>query len=121
MRAISFYDADGRIISTLVGDDASIEASIAESEYDYVDGEWYGKPVYVLDGVVTDRPANTTTLNGLTLENVPVPAVVRIGTEIYDTNEATVELSFPFSGTYNVTVISFPYLDKEFQVENPAS
>lgn len=120
MKIISFYDAAGKIISTLTGTDESIELNITESEYDYVEGDWYGKPVYVLNGVVTDKPANPATLNGMTLQNVPVPAKVKIGQEYYDTDEATVELSFPFAGTYNVTVIAFPYLDKEFQVENPA-
>ena len=120
MSSISFYDSTGRI--TGQSDfPPSIEQMIKELTPDpWVDGAWFGKPVYVLSGEVTPRPVNPVTLSGFTLNNVPVPATVKINDTSYETNESQVELGFNLPGTYKVLVSAWPYLDKEFQIENPA-
>lgn len=120
MRTVSFYDETGRVITTVTGSDSSIEATIAITNMPYVEGDWFGKPVYVLNGLVTDRPENPAALSGLTLLNVPVPSIIQIGNQAYDATESTVDFEFNLPGTYIVKVIAWPYLDKEFTVENSA-
>jgi hypothetical protein len=117
---ISFYNARGEFTSMLSGDEPVIELTKQMSTDDWVDGEWYGKPFYVLTGEVVPRPENPATVSGQTLENVPVPATVIVNGTSYETNESIVELGFSQPGTYAVKVVAWPYLDKEFQVENPA-
>jgi hypothetical protein len=117
---ISFYDSTGKIIG-MASSQAEVMPMIKENTTDpYVDGEWFGHPVYVLDGQVTPRPANPSVLTGTTLTNVPVPATIKINDATYESNESRVELGFSQPGTYRVTVIAWPNLDKEFQIENPA-
>lgn len=118
--AISFYDSKGEFTGTLSGDASVMAKTLEVNTKPWVAGEWFGKPYYVLNGVATAKPVNPTTVSGDTLLNVPIPAKVLINNAPYDTNEATVELSFTHPGTYNVKVIAWPYLDKEFLIENPA-
>lgn len=120
MQAVSIYNQRGEIVTTLRGDTAAIDNTLENTGASWVDGDWLGKPVYVLNGEVVPRPENPTTLHGLTLENVPVPSTIVIGGTYYEATESTVELSFNLPGTYRVKVISWPYLDKEITVENPA-
>lgn len=118
--AISYYDKDGRITGELSGDAVAINLTKELTTQSWVDGMWFWKPVYVLDGEVVDRPENPATVSGSALENVPVPATIIINGTSYDTNESRVELGFSQPGTYDVKVVAWPYLDKEFTVENPA-
>lgn len=61
---------------------------------------------------LTARPASPITLDGTTLLNVPAGAIVNIdGTEEVVETAEDVELVFPLSGTYEVRVKHFPYLD----------
>lgn len=121
MSTISFYDATGKITGS-----AEFSPGISDMIKDltpdpFVDGDWFGKPVYVLNGEVTDRPENPTTIAEFVLSNVPVPSTIKINDATYEAYESEVELSFSQIGTYTVKVISpWPILDKEFQVENPA-
>lgn len=117
---ISFYNERGEITAVLTGDTPVLNLTKELSEDPWIEGEWYGQPVYVLNGEVVPRPENPTTISGLTLSNVPVPAQVVIDTTVYETNVSTVELAFDYPGTHTVKVIAWPHLDKEFQVENPA-
>lgn len=117
---ISFYNERGEIISVLTGDSPVLDLTKELSQDPWVEGEWYGQPVYVLNGEVVPRPENPTIVSGQTLENVPVPATVIINGVRYETNESRVELGFSQPGTYAVRVVAWPYLDKEFTVENPA-
>lgn len=120
MKTVSFYDDSGKILGTLVGSDESIETTIQESNYKWIAGDWFGKPVYVKNGEITDLMPNPTTIQGFTLNDVPIPSTIVINNQYYESNDSTVNLSFEFPGTYNVRIISFPYLTKEFKVENPA-
>ena len=120
MEAISLYDDRGEIHTTIRGDAVAIQTTIDNTTDQWVDGDWFGLPKYVSNGEVLDRPVNPATASGMTLLNVPVPATLLIGREIYDVTESTVELEFNLPGTYTVKVIAWPYLDKEFTIENPA-
>ena len=117
---ISYYDETGRITGMSYSQPSTMPM-IKECTTDpFVNGNWFGKDVYVLNGEVVDRPENPTTLVGQVLENVPVPATVIINGTNYETNVSRVELGFSQPGTYAVKVVAWPYLDKEFSVENPA-
>lgn len=121
MKVISTYDPQtGKIDSVISGDEAAVQTTIETLEEPWVEGDWFEKGKYVLNGEVVDQPVNPTTLSWLTLNNVPVPATVWIDSSEYQTNESTVELEFSFPGKHKVKVVAFPYLDAEFEIENPA-
>ena len=62
--------------------------------------------------ILTARPASPITLDGTTLKDVPAGAIINIdGTEEVIETAEDVELVFPLSGTYEVRVKHFPYLD----------
>ena len=118
--AITFYNERGEFTAVLTGDTPVIELTKELAEDPWIEGEWFGKPFYALDGEAVPRPENPTVLDGHTLLDVPVPAKVHVNKNVNDTNESTVELTFTQPGTYAVKVEAWPHLDKEFQVENPA-
>lgn len=72
---------------------------------------------YVLNGVITPRPTQQTTLDGLTLNNLPQPCQLLIDGTAYDLDTPTIELEFDEPGTYKVQILAFPYLDMEFTIE----
>ena len=75
---------------------------------------------YVLNGAITPRPANTATISGMTISNVPNPSTVTIaGGSPTTVTDGEVDLSFTQPGTYTVVVSSWPMLDATFQVTQP--
>ena len=79
-------------------------------------GEGRAETHYVADGQVLVRPANTATLDGMTLKNLPNPCVITIQGVAHDCTDDTADLSFSQPGTFDVTVSAFPMLDATFQV-----
>jgi hypothetical protein len=118
--AISYYDEDGRITGEMTGDAAAVNLTKQLTTQPWVDGLLFNKNMYVLNGKAVARPDNPTTVSGQTLDNVPTPATIIINGTSYDINESRVELGFSQPGTYDVKVVAWPYLDKEFSVENSA-
>ena len=114
---ISYYDAEGRITGQLSGDAAVIELTKELTTESWVEGEWFGKPVYVLDGEVLDRPVCPAIFEAGALINLPVPCVIDINGTKYDCNEESADLDLG-AGSHTITVIAFPYLDGVFYVEN---
>lgn len=119
MPTISFYDAaTGRL-------DGWIDAprdilDLNKVGRSWVDGRFEGGTHYVRDGAAILRPANPAVLTGLQLSGLPVPCTIRINGTAYPCSEAVADLQFDQPGTYAVRVEAWPYLDKEFNVENPA-
>lgn len=117
---ITQYDPDtGEMDAVLSADTPIIESTKAANPY-WIDGQWDGDTHYVVDGEAVPRPENPTTLDGMTLRNVPVPATLTINETEYQTDSDTVELGFDYPGTYRVIVRAFPYLDKELTIEDTA-
>lgn len=116
---ISFYNERGEFTGSVGSDEAGILLNKEHATQPWVDGDWYGKDVYVADGEVRPRPANPARLDGMTLRDLPTPGTIHIGDAQYPYDEPTVDLEFEHPGTYKVRVESWPYLDKEFDVENP--
>lgn len=74
---------------------------------------------YVENGVLALKMPNPCVLSGMTITEIPGPAMIRIGLyDLYPCDDGTAELSFNLPGTYMVTVECFPYLDKIFEVTN---
>lgn len=72
---------------------------------------------YVVDGVVTPRPANPATLSadGLTIENLPIPCRLFAWNQWYDCTDAIAEFDSDAIGE-SVIVSAFPYMDKTFKM-----
>jgi hypothetical protein len=75
------------------------------------------KTDYILNGAVTPRPTNPTTLSGMKLLNVPNPSTVTIaGVNPQTVTDGEVDLEFTQPGTYTIVVSSWPALDATFTV-----
>ena len=117
MAAITFYDEKGQFTGELFGDAIVIELNKTLTENAWVDGAWYGKPYYALDGEAAERAECPAVLTGLILTELPVPCVIEINGTKYDSDDATVELDLG-TGEHKITIIAWPYLDGVFNVEN---
>lgn len=85
-----------------------------------VKGKGHWDTDYVLDGVITQRPANPSTISGMKISNVPNPSTVTIdGVNPTTVTDGEVDLAFTLPGTYKVVVSSWPALDAVFEVTQP--
>lgn len=122
---ISFYDAAGKITGMASAEPAVMEM-LKEHSLDipnaqpFVEGEWFDKGVYVVNGVVTDRPACPAILVANTLNGLPVPCEIKVNDSAYHCDESSATLEFNQPGTYAIKVVAWPYLDGEFEIVNPA-
>ena len=117
MNAISFYEPDGRIVSQLIGDLVAIESTKENTTELWVDGYFDGNTHYVDNGEAISRPVNPAVLNMLTIKKLPTPCKIIINSTEYDCDESEIELDLPMSTSYKIKVLSFPYLDAEFEIE----
>jgi hypothetical protein len=116
--AISLYNEEGRVVATIDGDPTTLQCTMEHTDQPWVEGDLDPEEFYVVLGKPVKRPEMNAFIIGKTLSGLPTPAVLCINDKTYDVSESTVELEFNFSGTYKVTVSSWPYLDKEFTVED---
>lgn len=122
------YDENGRLFSgmTFLPDAAGVvDARIAvEIENNGAAGVVFfdGNPLlHYFDGsAVSPRPQMTASLSGMSIAGLPIPSSLSIEGDIYICDDGVAELSFSAPGAYTVKARSWPYLDKEFTVENPA-
>ena len=75
---------------------------------------------YVCGGTLTARPVCPARLDDLVLSRLPSPCLITINERDYPCETSTVELEFDQPGKYHIVVQAWPYLDKEFTIENPA-
>jgi hypothetical protein len=71
---------------------------------------------YVQGGAIVERPANTATLKGMELQNLPVPCTITLDGTDHACTDDSCELSFSHAGTYQVKVSAWPMLDATFEV-----
>lgn len=71
---------------------------------------------YVEDGLLRERPTQSTTLSGLTLSNLPAPCTINIQGTTYECSSPTCTLDFTYPSTYRGFVSNWPFLDYEFEV-----
>ncbi len=119
METVSFYDADGRIVGVMSGPRDCIVATGQSNQQQWVEGGSDPETHYVQQGVLTPRPENPAVLSGTTLSALPVPCIITIRGMDYSCGESVAELAFDQPGVYPVVVQAWPYLNKEFTVENP--
>ncbi|AHC49998.1 hypothetical protein ACOTEK_26640 [Achromobacter xylosoxidans] len=121
MNVYSLYDVDGRVFSVLSLQqvDQLAEMVAANGASGYVDGAVDGQSHYVRDGQVTPRPRGEAVLRGAWLSGLPVPSLIAINRKEYPCDEANIELEFDQPGKYRIVVRAWPYLDMEFDLENP--
>lgn len=117
MSAISAYDMKGEIKYIVSGDDVVIQTTLENSKDHFIDGSWEPDLFYVKDGQPIERPANTATLDGLVLHNLPTPCKMFINETEYHVEDSTVELELPMSAKYRIIIVAFPFLDAEFEIE----
>jgi hypothetical protein len=114
-----WYDSTGRIRAKCRVDlttKANMESADPQSKFVEA-GDEDINTVYIKDGEITQRPDNPAVLSGMTISGLPSGSQVQIDTSIYDVTDDHVDLSFDREGVHKVRVISWPYLDKEFDVE----
>lgn len=119
METVSFYDADGRIVGVMSGPHDCIVATGQHNQQQWVEGGSDPETHYVAQGVLTPRPENPAALSAGTLSDLPVPCTIHIGSVDYPCDEPVAELAFDQPGTYRVVIEAWPYLNKEFEIENP--
>jgi len=124
-RYISFYDPTGKITGMTWGSDYVMDMhdklqGTREGQKPYVSGEWQDKPVYVLNGEVTDRPVNPMVVSNHYLSGMVHPCTIAINGTEYHCDSSTADLELFHPGVYKVKVTAWPYLDREFTIENPA-
>ncbi|MFY3080808.1 hypothetical protein ACOTF2_12180 [Achromobacter xylosoxidans] len=119
MYIASIYDPEGRIIGVMQGPRESVQATSEVTGHPFVEGEGNFATQYVQERAIVPRPESPAVLIERTLSALPVPCTIKIGDIAYPCNDTTAELAFDQPGTYHVTVEAWPYLNKEFTVENP--
>ena len=122
MSIYSLHDAQGRVfivLSLQQRDQIDLIARL-NAATGYVDGDVDGRAYYVLDGVVMPRLESPVVLDRGVLRGLPLPCLITINETEYPCDTETVELEFDQPGSYRVSVQAWPYLDKEFTIENPA-
>ena len=117
MNAITYYLLNGEIDSVLTGDASVIEATIEVAELQWIEGAWDRLTHYVLDGEAVERQINPAILTNQTLTNLPVPCKIIINGTEYDCDDTVVDLDLPMVNEYLITVVAFPFLDAEFEIE----
>lgn len=95
------------------------EAFIANG-LNILEGEGSSNTHYVVDNKIVPRPHNPALLENNVIKNVPMNSSLLIEDTLYENKEDTeIELSFNHPGRYQITLIKWPYLNKEFVYENP--
>ncbi len=86
----------------------------------YVGGRHDGRTTYVLGEKPTPRPAQRTSLDGLTLRDLPAPCAIIINGQEYQCVDTVAELDLAGAAMYHIRVRAWPHMDWECTVENPA-
>lgn len=109
----------GRIVQTGSTSPVTLDAQIAAGE-PVLRGTADPATQWVNGGRIADKTdACPAVLDGLTLKNLPKPSMLVIEGELYEVADGVAELAFDYPGTYEVRVISGPFLDRVFKVEVP--
>lgn len=117
---VSLFDNDGRFVQVLDGDiDLVIKPTAQVTGLRYAEGS-HGAGQYLVAGTVYDRPRNPAVLNGNLITGLAFGATIVINDAVYHCDDDHAELEFDQPGRYAIRVIAWPYLDKEFVLENPA-
>lgn len=116
MIVVTLFDAEGKITGKTGLEDSAypILAGLLPAHVvgDYAPQDWF-----VVDGVATKRPAQSSQLDGLVLRDLPVPCSIEVDGVAHLCSDGVAELEFAHAGTYSIKVVAFPYLDWETEVQ----
>lgn len=123
------YNSDGRPtveIDPIDDDPERDKANLAEQVVFYgaagaIPFGGSGAGMYVKDGELWPREENPVRLEGLSLVGLEAPCDLYINDDIYEIphgSDDRADLSFSLPGKYRVVIRKWPYLDKEFSIEN---
>lgn len=113
------FNPGGRIIETGSMPRASLDAAIA-SGAPVLRGTASPERHWVKDGVIIEKTdACPAVLDGFVLSGLPIPSTLVVEGALYEVEDGTAELEFAHPGTYAVTVISGPFLDRVYEVVVP--
>jgi hypothetical protein len=114
------YTPDGRVDMYGMMARGFIEDFIADGQlYLMEEGTLNDHWVLLPQKILMERTESIATLNGMTINDCPVPCQLIIEGVTYGVTNGTAELSFTQPGTYEVTVTSVPCYPKTFQVVVP--
>ena len=122
----AIYDSNGRIFATGIAqvnipvEFAAEKAAEANGAAGYLIGTVDMATMYAVAGVAVPMPENPARLQDGNLVDLPIPCLIRINGEPYYCEDGTAELEFGDSGPFTVIVTAWPYLDKEFLIEDPS-
>ncbi len=103
---LSIYDVATGEITLLWSGGPDLDASQGSVLGHHDPGEYY-----ILDGVPTARPVQSTILTGTTLSNLPIPCALHAGGEVFEITDGEAELTVLLPGTYPLLVRAWPYKD----------
>jgi len=117
----TIFDHAGRHVQTVSGSlEYGVMPTIRGLGLPYVMGE-YDNSYWLYGGVPRKRQSCPVSLDGHSLMGVRPDSIIVINGRTYDCPDGgDVELGFDQPGTYSIRVIRWPYLDGEFEIENPA-
>jgi len=116
MKHFVISSPSGQILRFGSCSDGDINHQQVDKEETLCEGTGHWSTHYVLNEVITLRPANSAMLNGMVLSNLPVPCTIHVNDSSYACSDTTADLSFTYPGTYLVRVEAFPHLDATFRV-----
>jgi hypothetical protein len=109
-------DAQGRIYMSASMPRYMVDLQLLPTGGSLVLGTGSFDTEYVSDGQILPRPANSATLDGMTLRNLPSPCTITLEGQTHDCTDDHCELSFSHPGTFTVKVSAWPMLEAVFEV-----
>lgn len=121
MPVYSFFDEAGRFSHTVEGPMKMIvQPNIDAWPATAIEG-LYSDCYWLHGGTPRKRPMCPVVVDGHVLRGVRPGSVITINEQRYECElGGDVELEFDQPGVYRVTVRRWPYLDGEYEIENPA-
>lgn len=115
MKHYVVYDGNGRIIQfgTCMDEDLHLQA---RAGLFVIEGEGNSKDHYIENGALRERPDSVVDLSGELLSGVRIGAEIRINDKRYIADSDCIKLSFLYPYTYKVSVIDFPFKERNFEV-----
>lgn len=114
MQFKTFFDNEGRIVSSISGDLSIMDLS-QWNELNCIEEGSDPDTQWVSDNIVKNKLENPAYLEGLFIKNIPINGILLIDTNQYEITESEVELDLSV-GNYNIKLDCFPYLPKTFEV-----
>ena len=119
MRSYTFYSPTGEITLVASVDEKTLQG-IKKDYPNYIEGEGDPDMEWVQRGSIKRKLSNPSEIKGNVIEGVPENSTIFINGVSYSEITGRVELEFDQPGKYHIRVESWPYLDKEFTIENPS-